>query len=120
MTRTAISPRFAIRTFLTGARRRLGSVAQPDEGLAGVDRITILDEKPVDEPLVFGSDLAERLHDLDEPDDITGPHPLALGHERILLRRALAVEGARQRRVDGLFVGHAFGDAGIQNPSPGI
>src|SRR3569832_2329439 len=64
MTRTAISPRLATRTF----SNMLGG-ANLEQGLTEFDRLGVLDEDGGDHAASFGLDLVHDLHRLDDADN---------------------------------------------------
>src|SRR5690349_10338243 len=69
ITRMAISPRFAIRTFLNiepELRRRSGRRADQEELLAVFDALAVLDQDLDDRSGVLGLDLVHELHRFDD------------------------------------------------------
>src|SRR6185437_1849945 len=95
MTRSAISPRFATRTFSKDLRG-----IERDDVLAGVHERLVLDQEAHDDAPNVASELVERLHDLDQADHVTGLDRVALLDVRRRLRRRPPVEGPRQRCLD--------------------
>src|ERR1051325_4089525 len=69
ITRTAISPRFAINTFLT-MRSSLGSHGDLEQRLAVLDRRAILGEDGDDRAGDVGLDLVHQLHRLDDAEHL--------------------------------------------------
>src|SRR5262245_58878687 len=94
ITRNAISPRLAMRTFLY-TRRGSGHA---DELLAVLDVLAVLDEDLGDLAVGLGLDLVHELHGLDDADDLALAHGRAHVDEGGGLGRRRAVEGAHERR----------------------
>src|SRR5262245_36308094 len=98
ITRSAISPRFAMRTFL-----HTGSVylfRQSEEVLAVFHVGAVLHEDLLDLAFGFGLDLVHQLHRLDDADHLALAHRLAGLDEDGRLRRRRAIERADERRAD--------------------
>src|SRR5262245_4397746 len=78
MTRSAISPRLAIRIFLNmiAGVARLGS-PDGEQPLAVLDRLAVLDVHAHDLTVVLGRDLVHQLHRLDDAEDLIFLHALA-------------------------------------------
>src|SRR5262245_59456206 len=102
MIRTAISPRLAMSSLAIAMIRPARSALQLDEGLAGHDRLFVLDEEPDVLPGLLGGNRRERLHDLDQSDGVTDRHGVAVVLEWRLIRRRPPVEDAGNRRMDRL------------------
>src|SRR6266581_2944417 len=98
ITRSAISPRLAMRT-LCIAPARLARF-EGDDVLARVHEILVLDQEAGDSPLRVALDLVEALHDLDEADDVAGLHLVALAHVRVGRGVRSPVERPGQRGLD--------------------
>src|SRR5262245_10183615 len=70
MTRSAISPRFAMRIFRNTARGRSGHRPQAEEHLAELHRLTARDEDVDDLGVHLGLDLVHEPHRLDDAQDL--------------------------------------------------
>src|SRR4051812_28373103 len=92
MTRTAISPRLAIRIFL---KRTDGK-----QSLPVLHRLAVQNEPALDDARVIGLDLVHELHRFDDAEDFPGLDALADRNERRGARRGRLVEGADNRRLD--------------------
>src|SRR5258708_26717601 len=99
--RTAISPRLAMRS----VRIAISSNVENDQRVTGVNRPFVFDEKFRNPPGGVGLHLVERLHHLDQADDIAGRDRVAVFLVGRLVRGRPAEEGPRQGRND-LFDGH--------------
>src|ERR1700730_7912358 len=94
MTRSATSPRFAIRIFLNMGLRACPYRKQP---FAVLDRLTRLDVHVDDLPVVLRVDLVHQLHRLDDAEHLALLHGRADVHEPGRLRRRRTIEGADDR-----------------------
>src|ERR1700730_8842514 len=94
-TRSAISPRLAIRTF-----SNMGSVLwlEVHQHLLELDPIAVLHEDLRDLAALTGRDLIHHLHRLDDAHGLAELDTRADLHERLRARLRGAVEGAHQRR----------------------
>src|ERR1035438_5539673 len=113
-TRSAISPRLAIRIFLNiaavgdGLRgRRSGLFAggalasfDDEQGLAEFDRFPVLAEDFADDPGRIGLDLVHDLHGFDDADRLAHLDGAADLDERIRARARRTIEGTDHRRLD--------------------
>src|SRR5678809_514802 len=86
ITRSAISPRFAMRTFLNTL------LGQSEEVLPVFDVLAVLNEDLFDLAFELGLDLVHQLHRLDDADDLALAHALAHVDEHGRLRRRRAIE----------------------------
>src|SRR5512143_4243509 len=104
MTRSAISPRLAIRTFLNiaAARGLLAGSGRPDgeERVPVLDRLTVLGVDLDDLARHLGLDLVHELHGLDDAEHLPHLHPVAHVHEGRAVRVGCAVEGPDDWALD--------------------
>ncbi len=98
-TRSAISPRLAIRTFSNTRLTRLGRL-EVHQHLLELDPLAVLDDDLGDLAALAGRDLVHHLHRLDDADGLTGLDGVADLDERLRAGLGGAVEGADQRRQD--------------------
>src|SRR3989304_10278406 len=94
MMRTAISPRFAMRTFWN---MRLGERLNQHERLAVLHRVAVLREDPHHPAAHVALDFVEELHRLDDAHGLPRLHHVALADEGRSIRGGGAVEGAPHR-----------------------
>src|SRR5262245_27840951 len=87
ITRSAISPRFAMRTFLN-----TDLLGQPEEVLTVFDVLAVLHQDLFDLSFELGLDLVHQLHRLDDADHLALAHGLAGLDERRRLGRRRAIE----------------------------
>src|SRR3954451_7697590 len=87
--RTAASPRFAIRT-----RRNIANLRQfqLEQRLAVLDRLRVADQHRADHARVLGLELVEQLHGLQHAQHLIDGDGVALADERLSGRRGRAVE----------------------------
>src|SRR5882724_7292812 len=104
-TRTAISPRLAIRSLWIVMDGSKASNLDLSDRLAGHHRLFILGEEAYDLAGCARLHLVERLHDFDEADGVLLRDRVAVGFVDRLVRRRLAVEYAWEGRKDLLY-GH--------------
>src|SRR6516225_1686270 len=97
MTRTAISPRLAIRIFLN---RTDGKQCLPV-----LDRLPVHDELALDDAADFRLNLVHELHALDDAEDLARLDPFAYADERGGIWRGRFVERADDGRFDQHQVG---------------
>src|SRR3954451_22606831 len=92
MTRTAISPRLAMRIFLnrTDGKQRLPVL----------HRLPVQHEFDLEDAGVLGFDLGHELHRLDDAEHFTRLNAFAYGYERRRVGRCSFVECADNRRFD--------------------
>src|SRR3954471_7365996 len=93
ITRSAISPRFAMRTFLNTS----GLLAYAEEVLAVLDVLAVLNEDLLDLSFGLRFDLVHQLHRLDDADDLPLAHRLTHVHEHRRLGRRGAIERPDER-----------------------
>src|SRR5579862_9914007 len=90
--RTAQSPRLAIRTrFSTDGERRSRRL-QLEQRLAELDGSGVLDQDPADRAGLGRLEFVEQLHRLEHAERLADLDPVALGDERRLAGRPRAVE----------------------------
>src|SRR5215211_1928684 len=82
-TRSAISPRFAIRTFSNTPTRLLADRLQVHQHLLVLDRISVLDQDLDDAPALARTHLVHQLHRLDDAHGLADVDDVALLHERL-------------------------------------
>src|SRR5574338_787793 len=94
-TRSAISPRLAMRIFsnMTGS-------ADDEQRLAVFDRLAVLDHDGLDHAADVGLDLVHQLHRFDDAQALARGDALTELDEGLGARRRGAVEGANHRRLD--------------------
>src|SRR5262245_25115843 len=99
MTRRAISPRLATRTFLnmTALRRALGGL-DAEKRLPELHRLAVLDQDLGHLPRLVRLDLVHQLHRLDDAEGLALPHHRAHLDERRLVRGGSPVEGPDEGR----------------------
>src|SRR3954454_3151905 len=97
ITRMAISPRFAIRTFLNKGLRRL---ADHEELLAVLDALAVLDQNFRDRAGELGFDFVHQLHGFDDAERLAFLHAAADLDEVRCLGRRSALKGADERLFD--------------------
>src|SRR5690606_10428635 len=95
ITRSAISPRFAIRM-----RRNTSHPLQAEQRLAELDRSAVLHEDRGDLGRELGLDLVHHLHRLDDAQRAVGGDHVADLQQRLVDGRWISVEGADQRRQE--------------------
>src|ERR1700737_1466267 len=98
--RSAISPRFAIRTFLNtdaSDRRWLGRL-YPEQRLSELHRLTVLRQDFGDLSTDLCLDFVHQLHRLDDAEDLPLAHHRAHLNEGRLIRSRGSVEGPNERR----------------------
>src|ERR1041384_4849004 len=90
MTRTAISPRLAMRTFLNA----------PDgkKRLPVLHGLSVHDELALHDPRSLALDFVHQLHGFDDAEHLSGLHPLAHPHERRRTGTGALIKGADDRR----------------------
>src|SRR5579862_6686809 len=113
MTRRAISPRLAIRTF----RNIYGSNLPWTHGkkrLAVLDRLPALDKALNDLSGGVRFDLVHQLHGLDNAENLPVLHLVADLHEGRRARRRRLIEGAHNRRFDDVQRGILIGLRGTR------
>ena len=100
-TRSAISPRLAIRIVLNMAVRHAASPEPShDQRFAVLDRLCRSPTRISHDPAgLVGLDRVHQLHGLDDPDLLAGRHHVADLDERRVVRARRAVERAHQRRL---------------------
>src|SRR2546430_13944698 len=117
ITRSAISPRLAMRTFLNTWWKRVGGrgrerpssgLRQAEQRLAVLDVLAVARQDLDDLAVGLGLDLVHELHGLDDADHLTLAHRVPHLYERRSLGRRRAIEGADERRRDE---GAGFGRA---------
>src|SRR5215831_14561617 len=91
ITRTAISPRLAIRIFLNGADGK--------ESLPVLHRLSVEHELAFDDAGGFRLDLVHQLHALDNAKDLAGLHAVADGYKGRGSGRRTLVESADDGRL---------------------
>src|SRR5687767_4101707 len=96
MTRSAISPRLAIRIFLNMRLCRLDG----EQPLAVLHRLSVLDVDAHDFSFVLRSDLVHELHGLDDTEHLVLLDPVADLDERRGTRLGRSIEGPDNRRLD--------------------
>jgi hypothetical protein len=96
MTRSAISPRLAIRTFLNIGRLYVGP--DPEQRLPYSTGCAVLDEDPRRRAGDIGLDLVHQLHRLDDAEHRTLVDLVVERHVRRRVRVGLAIERADERR----------------------
>src|ERR1039458_6230224 len=101
MTRTAISPRLAIRTLLNGADGK--------QSLPVLHRLAVQDELAFDDAPDFGLDLIHELHGFDDAEDLSGLDAFAGADEGGGAGGGAFVESADDGRFDQ-------GEAGVGGP----
>src|SRR4051794_17356887 len=94
--RTAASPLFAMSTRLSTTR---SGGLELEQRLAVLDRVAVLGEHSPDDPRLLRLQLVEELHRLEQRERLADLDPVALLHERRLVRRGAAIERADHRRV---------------------
>src|ERR1035438_2943773 len=92
MTRTAISPRLAMRIFLNGTDGK--------QSLPVLHRLPVHDQLALDDAAGFGLDLIHQLHALDNAEDLAGLHAFADADEGWGLGRGGLVEGSDDGGLD--------------------
>src|SRR5437868_3098470 len=100
ISRTAASPRFAIRTRLSIRPSPRLHGFQLEQRLPVLDRLGVLDQHRADHARVLRLELVEELHGLEDAQRLADLDPVALVDERALARARRAVEGADHRRLD--------------------
>src|SRR5438477_5498807 len=102
MMRSAISARFAMRILwnISSAADRSDGL-EPEQGLSVLDRAAVLDERIEQPPGLLRLDLVHQLHRLDDAEHLPLLHHLAHLHERRVVGRGGAIEGADERGVHG-------------------
>src|SRR5580704_8154685 len=101
ITRSAISPRFAMSTFLnTRNQDSRSGLREADEALAVLDVLAVLDQDLLDAAIRLGFDLVHQLHGLDDADHLPLADRLPVVDERGRLRRGRPVEGSDEGRGD--------------------
>src|SRR5262245_33651216 len=94
MTRSAISPRLAIRIFLnTGTSSGGSGGLDPEQGLAELHRLPVLRQGLDDPPGLVRLDLVHQLHRLDDAEHLALAHHRPHLHEGRLVGRGRPVEG---------------------------
>src|SRR5438477_8081489 len=93
ITRSAISPRFAIRIFLNIRR------FDREQALAVLNRLAVLDVALHDLSIALRVDLVHQLHRFDDAEDLPLAHRRSDVRERFRARLGRAVEGADDRRL---------------------
>src|SRR5271155_4948271 len=99
MTRSAISPRLAIRTFRNIYRSNLPGT-QGEERLAVFDRLAALNEALDDLTGGVGLDLVHELHGFDDAENLSVLDLIADFHKGRRARRGRLIEGADDGRLD--------------------
>src|SRR5687768_12550657 len=112
MTRSAISPRFAIRILLNISARRPWSGPDREEGLAVLHGLPALVMDLHDLPRHLGLDLVHELHGLDDAQHLPDADAVSHAHEGRGVGIRRAVEGADDRALD-------HGEAGLGGRSRG-
>src|SRR5580700_2690456 len=97
MTRTAISPRLAIRILLNRTDGK--------QSLPVLHRLPVHDQLALDDAGGLGFDLVHELHGLDDAENLAGLDALAYAHEGWRSRRRGLVEGTHDGRLDQNEVG---------------
>src|SRR6266849_6414581 len=98
MTRSAISPRLAMRILWNISRGSAQRLHQ-EERLPELDGLAVLDDDLGDASRHLGLDFVYQLHRLDDADDLPLLDHVALGHERWGVGLGGAVERADHRRL---------------------
>src|SRR6202011_644402 len=113
MTRTAISPRLAMRIFLNRSDGK--------QSLPVLYRLSVHDELALDDARGLGLNLIHELHRFDDAEDLPRLHPLSYSYERRRARRRALIKGAddgrlhqNQVRVGG-FLALLFFFGGLRN-----
>src|ERR1700682_1084962 len=96
ITRSAISPRLAMRIFLNGTDAK--------QGLPVLDRLAVRYQLARDDAGDLRLDLVHELHRLDDAEHPPGLHRLPYPHERSGIGRGAFVERADDRRFHQRFV----------------
>src|SRR6187551_3931490 len=96
ITRSAISPRLAMRTFLNTR----GLLAQAEQVLAVLHVLAVLNEDLLDAAFGLRLDLVHQLHRFDDADHLALAHGLPDVDELRRLRRRRAIERTDERRAD--------------------
>src|ERR1019366_7221599 len=91
MTRTAISPRLAMRTLLNRTDGK--------QSLPVLHRLPVHDQLAFDDARRLRLDLVHQFHGLDNAEDLAGLHVLADAHERRSVRRRAFVKRAHDGRL---------------------
>src|SRR5215813_10569395 len=99
-TRSAISPRFAMRILWNMAPPPLPARLYQEQGLPELHRLRIRDEDLDHAPRHLRLDLVRQLHGLNDAEGLALLHRVALADERRRLRTCRAIERADPGRVD--------------------
>src|SRR4029450_8113636 len=104
ITRTAISPRLAMRTrvniaFLEDRDATVGEL-ELEEQLAVLDRLRVLGVNRDDGPRLVDLHLVHELHRLEDAERLAGDDNVADGHERARARLGRTVERPYHRGLD--------------------
>src|SRR5215210_6240366 len=100
ITRTATSPRFAIRTRLNGIERAAERGFDLEQELAELDRIAVRRMHLAHDAVQLGLDLVHQLHRLEDAERLPRRDGRSLLDEGWRPRGSGAVEGADHRRLD--------------------
>src|SRR5215211_5660407 len=100
ITRTATSPRFAIRTRLKGIQRAGENGLEVEERLAVLDGLTVLDVNRADDALDLRLHLVHELHRLEDAERLARRDSVTLLDERGRARLRRPVKGADHRSLD--------------------
>src|SRR5918994_4584994 len=100
ITRTATSPRFAIKTRLNRIERPPEHGLDLEQELPELDGVAVRDVDLADHSLEVGLDLVHQLHGLEDAERLADRDGRTLLDEGGCARRRRAVEGADHRRLD--------------------
>ena len=76
------------------------SVGESDDVLTSLHEILVLDEEALHHPGFLAPDLVKALHDLHQPDDVSGLDTIPFGHVRGRVRIGPPIEGAWKGGLD--------------------
>src|SRR3954471_14824392 len=100
MTRSAISPRLAMRIFENINPPPASCGLEAEQRFSVLDRAPVLDEDLYEASRFLRLDLVHQLHRLDDAEDLPLLHQRAHLHERRVVGRGGSIERADERRID--------------------